>query len=56
MKINTCMSASANNTLFPVHGLCYKLVSELDYECTITFSTCDYENTAHLYTKTLCRS
>lgn len=38
-----CLSAVA--TLLPVHGLCYKLVSELDYECTITFSTRKSENT-----------
>lgn len=33
-------------TLSPVDGLCYKLVSELDYECTVTFSMCDQEKTS----------
>lgn len=44
-RLNTCMSASAATTLLPVDGLYYKLVSELDYECSITFSTHSYGNT-----------
>lgn len=47
-RLNTCTLVSATTSLLPVgglgYGLGYKLVSELDYECVITFSMCDYGN------------